>query len=174
MTRRRVAMLAIAALMSLFITGAASWGQGDLDSGAFPQPVRLLLIDETKTFTATMRVGALAKVVRNTKMFDLSVKLVDVTSSYADPLEAETIEEGTSPYQIILIVPRGIDNGSVDQIWLVTRSLEEISQPLQAAIGALSTIVDQVFQGIAEATDVSEDLFPGFFAALYLQKGILE
>lgn len=167
-------MLAIAGLISLFITGVASWGQGGLDSGTLPQPVRLLLVDATKTFSATMRVGALAKVIRNTGLFDLSVRLVDVASSYVDPLGAMAFNTETQPYQIILIIPRGIDNGTVNQIWLVTRSFVEVSPPLGAAIGTLSNIVDQVFGGIAEAIDVSEDLFPGFFAALYLKRGILE
>ena len=174
MKRRCIAMLAIAALIGLCITGAVSWGQGGADPGTLPQPVRLLLVDETKTFASTMRVGALAKVVRGTQMFDLSVRLVDVVSSYADPLEVETIEEGTSPFQIILIVPRGIDDGSVNQIWLVTRSFEEIALPVRAAIGALSTIVDQVFQGVAESIDVSEDLWPALAAALYCSQGWLQ
>jgi len=116
----------------------------------------LLLVDETKTFSSTMRVGALAGILRKSGMVDVSVKLVDVESSYEDPLSGIAFTE--EPYDLILIISRGIDDGTVGQIWLVTRFFEEAS-PEYAAIVALSGIIDQIFQGIATATDVTEDLF---------------
>ena len=131
---------------------------------------RLLLIDETKTFTSTMRVGALAGILRKTGMVDVTVRLVDVESSYDDPLAGfATAEE---PYDIILIIPKGLDDGSVAQIWLVTRFFEEES-PEDIGLAALSGIIDQIFQGLATAIDVSEDLWPAGYAALYLQQGWL-
>jgi len=72
---------------------AQTIGQGDLAG------IRLLLVDETKTFTSTMRVGAL--------------------------------------------------------------------------LAGVSQVLDQVFQGLGEAIDVSEDLWPGLLAALYQKKGLL-
>jgi len=131
---------------------------------------RLLLVDETKTFASTMRVGALAGILRKAGMVDLFVELVDVESSYGDPLAGlATAEE---PYDIILIIPKGIDDGSVAQIWLVTRFFEEAS-PEYSGLLALSGIIDQIFQGLATAINVSEDLWPGGYAALYLQQGWL-
>ena len=140
-------------------------GPSDMAGGA-----RLLLVDETKTFASTMRVGALAGILRKTGMVDVTVRLVDIESSYGDPLAGlATAEE---PYDIILIVPKGIDDGSVVQIWLVTRFFEEGS-PEDVSLAALSGIIDQIFQGLATAIDVSEDLWPAGYAALYLQQGWL-
>ncbi len=130
----------------------------------------MLLIDETKTFASTMRVGALAGILRKAGMVDLSVELVEVTSSYENPLSGIALPD--DPYDIILVIPKGIDDGSVAQIWLVTPYFEERS-PEYAHLLALSGLIDRVFDGIATATDVSEDLFPGFFAALYFQQGWL-
>jgi hypothetical protein len=152
------------ALLPLVAMGQTT-GTSNMAGGA-----RMLLVDETKTFASTMRVGALAGILRKTGMVDLSVELVDVESSYGNPLVGlATAEE---PYDIILIIPRGIDDGSVEQIWLVTRFFEEGS-PEYVHLLALSGLIDQVFQGLATAIDVSEDLWPGGYAALYLQQGWL-
>ncbi len=131
---------------------------------------RLLLVDETKTFASTMRVGALAGVLNKTGMVDLSVKMIDVDSSYADPLAGLEVSE--QPYDLVLIIPRGIDDGSISQIWLVSEYYET-STPQYALLAGLSRIVDQVFQGLASATDVSEDLWPAWYAALYREEGWL-
>jgi len=153
----------------LFTVALVGYGQGESDQGT-QGGERLLLVDETKTFSSTMRVGALAGILRKTGMVNVSIELVDVESSYEDPLNDIALAE--EPYDIILIIPKGIDDGTVGQIWLVTRFFEETS-PEYAGLMALSGIIDQVFQGVAEAIDVSEDLFPGFFAALYLKQGWL-
>lgn len=135
--------------------------------------VRLLLVDETKTFVSTMRVGALVGALKKIGLFDVSVKLVDVFSSYDDPLKAEQLDSGQAPFDVILVLPRGLDDGSVSQIWLATAGLESLAPTVRAAVDAASHIVDQVFQGLAEAIGVSEDLWPCLLAALYLQEGWL-
>jgi len=132
--------------------------------------LRLLLVDETKTFASTMRVGALAGVLKKMGMVDLTVKMVDVDSSYADPLAGLEVSE--QPYDLVLIIPKGIDDASISQIWLVSEYYET-STPQHALLTGLSGIVDQVFQGTATATDVSEDLWPAGYAALYREQGWL-
>jgi len=132
--------------------------------------LRLLLVDETKTFASTMRVGALAGILNKTGMVDLSVKMIDVVSSYADPLAG--LDTPEQPYDLVLIIPKGIDDASISQIWLVSEYYES-STPQYALLVGLSGIVDQVFQGLATATDVSEDLWPAGYGALYRAQGWL-
>ncbi len=160
-----VIMAGILVALLPFVAMGQTTGTSDMAGGA-----RLLLVDETKTFASTMRVGVLAGILRKTGMVDLSVELVDVESSYGDPLAGLAAAE--EPYDIILIIPKGIDDGSVAQIWLVTRFFEETS-PESAHLLALSGLIDQIFQGLATAIDVSEDLWPAGYAALYLQQGWL-
>lgn len=172
MTKTYQAAVVLGILVLLLLAGAVGYGQATgnpTGEGA----IRLLLVDETKTFSSTMRVGALAGILRKTGMVDVSVELVDVESSYEDPLRGKVLAEEREPYDIIIIIPKGIDDGTVKQIWLVSRFFEKTS-PEYAGLAALSGIIDQVFQGVAEAVDVTEDLFPGCFAALYLWKGWLE
>ena len=171
---KRYVMAVATVTVGLLLLGAMGFGQGSSKSpGAGPQ-FRLLLIDETKTFASTMRVGALAGIIKKTGMFDLTVKLVDVDSSFDDPLAGQQTGDAGSPYQVILILPKGLDDGTIGQIWLVTRPFGELSPPLIAAIEVPSYIVDQAFRGVCKAVDVTEDLLPGFFAAWYMQKGWLE
>jgi len=149
--------------------GLSAQTTGQTDSAR----VRLLLVDETKTFASTMRVGALAGALRKMGLFDVSVKLVDVLSSYDDPLMIEQLDPGQAPFDVIVVLPRGLDDGLVGQIWLATEGLESLTPKVRTGVDATSYIVDQVFQGLAEAIDVSEDLWPGLLAALYLKGGWL-
>ena len=167
MKYRHVAWFVMCCILLSIGVSAQTTGQGDLAR------VRLLLVDETKTFISTMRVGALAGALNKMGSFDVSVKLVDVLSSYDDPLNTEQLDSGQAPFDVILVLPRGLDDGSVGQIWLATAGLESLIPTVRAGVEAASYIVDQVFQGLAEAIDVSEDLWPGLLAALYLKEGWL-
>jgi hypothetical protein len=167
MKYRHVAWFVMCCILLSIGVSAQTTGQGDLAD------VRLLLVDETKTFISTMRVGALAGALKNMGLFDVSVKLVDVLNSYDDPLKIELPDSGQAPFDVILVLPRGLDDGSVDQIWLATAEMDSLIPTVRAGVEAASYIVDQVFQGLAEAIDVSEDLWPGLLAALYLQEGWL-
>ena len=167
MRYRHVAWFVMCFILLSSGVSAQTTGQEDLAG------VRLLLVDETKTFISTMRVGALAGVLKNIGSFDVSVRLVDVLSSYDDPLTTEQLDSGQAPFDVILVLPRGLDDGSVGQIWLATAEMDSLTPTVRAGVDAASYIVDQVFQGLAEAIDVSEDLWPGLLAALYLQEGWL-
>lgn len=167
MTSKKVLVLVTVGLL-LFVGIAAAGQQAPKPQG---EKVRLLLVDETKTFSSTMRVGILAGILKKNPLFAVDVKMVEVESSYVDPLAGSEPEAQT--YDIILIVPRGIDNGSVHQIWIVTRGFSELSPPVTGAIEALEGIVGKMFAKVAVPTDVNDDLFPGFLSALYVNEGWL-
>ena len=163
MKRARLAVVLVASVL-LLIAGLQAVSQQSQSQ----IKLHLLLVDETKTFASTMRVGALAGVLKKTGMVELTVKMIDVDSSYADPLVG--LDAPQQPYDLVLIVPKGIDDGSIAQIWLVSEYYED-STPQHTLLAGLSQIVDKVFQGLAEATDVSEDLWPAGYAALYREEG---
>ena len=134
-------------------------------------PVRVLVVDETKTFNSTMRVAGLVGALRSVGLFEVGVTLSDVTSSYDDPLADWSLEEEEEPYDLIVVLPRGLDDGSISQIWIVSAGVSNLSQGVFAALNAAAGIVDQVFAGIGEAIDVSEDLWPCLLWAVYSTKG---
>jgi hypothetical protein len=135
------------------------------------EEVRVLVVDETKTFTSTMRVAGLVGALRSVGMFEVGVALADVTTDYDDPLLGRMPAEDEEPYDMIVILPRGLDDGTIDQIWVVSAGVHSLSPIAAAGLGMLSTVVDQVFGEIAEAIDVTEDLWPGLLWAVYETKG---
>ena len=153
--------------LGLSIAGTAESATEELAS-----PLRLLLVDGTKTFASTARVGALAGAVRSTGMFELAVQFSDETCPYDDPLACEADLPAT-PYDVVVVIPRGIDDGSADSVWLVTGILPWTSPAQWPAVAALTSIVDQVFAGLATAVDPTEDLWPAFSASLYQTLGWL-
>jgi len=136
-----------------------------------PPLVRVLVVDETKTFASTMRVAGLVGALRSAGLFDVGVALVDVTSSYDDPLADRTPEQGEEPYDLIVIVPRGLDDGSMSRIWIVSAGLSSLPPIVTTSLDVLTGVLDQVFTGIGEAIDVSEDLWPSLLWATYSLKG---
>jgi len=146
---------------------------GALVASAQPEvaSIRVLVVDETKTFNSTMRVAGLVGALRSVGLFDVGVALADVTSSYEDPLVGREPEEGGELYDLIVVLPRGLDDGSVRQIWIVSAGLDALSPSVATGLGVLSGVVDRVFDGIGEAIDVSEDLWPCLLWAVYSTNG---
>jgi len=135
-----------------------------------PFKFKLLVVDETKTFASSIRVELLARAIKRTGLFELSAKIVDVGSSFANPLQGEKPDKR---YEIIIIVPRGIDDGTVRQVWISTRPFTEISEELRSAVTVIKEIANGISQGMAKAVDVTEDLIPGYFATLFIKEGWL-
>ena len=135
------------------------------------ETVRVLVVDETKTFASTMRVAGLVGALRSVGMFEVGVALADVTTNYDDPLAGRRPSEDEDPYDLIVILPRGLDDGSIDQIWVVSAGLDALSPIVAAGVDMLSVVVEQVFAEIAEAVDVTEDLWPCLLWAVYEPKG---
>lgn len=136
-----------------------------------PPSIRILIVDETKTFTSTMKVAGTIGALRQMGLFDVSVRLVDVDTDYEDPLFEEVPDPDKDPYDLILILPRGLDTKTNVGIWLVTDGLDSLSPFVRGAVDLVSNVVDQVFAGSGQTIDVSEDLWPGFLWAAYVSKG---
>ena len=161
--RSKIALMVLAVLLTALPLS--------LLSQEAPPLIRVLVVDETKTFASTMRVAGLVGALRSVGLFNVGVALADVTSSYDDPLAGRSPAEGEDPYDLIVILPRGLDNGSKSQIWVVSAGLDSLSPDVAAALDVVTGIVDQVFAGAGEAIDVSEDLWPCLLWAAYSMKG---
>lgn len=149
----------------------SAWGGPGL-RGQEEQPARfqLLIADETTSFTASMAVELLARALKRTGLFDLSARIADVDSSFADPLRGQQPEKR---YDIIIIVPRGVQDGTVRQVWIVTRPFHEVSEGLRTAVALIKEIVNGGAQGRLTAVDVTEDAIPAIFATLFIREGWL-
>lgn len=134
--------------------------------------VKLLVVDATKTFASTARVGALAGAIRASGLFELAIQFSDETCPYGDPLTCRA-DLPDEPYEAIVIIPRGIDDRSTDHVWITTNLLPWTSPSGWPVIQALEAMIDQVFAGLARATDPRQDLWPALTSSLYQMQGWL-
>lgn len=137
-----------------------------------PMPMALLLIDGTKTFSSTVQVGALAGAVRGIDGFDLSVCFADGGGLYEDPMAAAT-ETPSGIYDLVVILPRGLDDGTANTVWVVTEVLPWTSPERWSLVSLLSDLINRVFAGSATAVDPTEDLWPSLLASVYRNQGWL-
>ncbi len=156
----------------LFLMGALLLGWSLMALGQeLPPSIRILIVDETKTFTSTMKVAGTIGALRQMGLFEVSVRLADVDTDYDDPLAGIALETGQDPFDLILILPRGLDTKTNVSIWLVSDWLNALSPFVRGAVDLVSNVVDQVFAGSGQTIDVSEDLWPNFLWAVYAKKG---
>jgi len=101
----------------------------------------------------------------------VDVRFEDAAARLADPLADLIPTEDVEPYDIILIIPRGIDDASIPWIWIVTGWVPGLPPQLQASVAILSQIIDQAFAGLAEAVDTTEDLYPNILWSNYIVEG---
>jgi len=155
-------------LLSLVVLSAVTLAAAGHDAGV---RVRVLVIDETKTFASTMRVAGVVGALKGSDLFTVEIRLADVASSYDDPLAGATLTGPNVPYDLLLIFPRGLDDRSVRQVWIVSDGLDRLPPAVRAGVDFASRIIDGAFAGTAGAVDVSEDLYPGLLWAFYAQEG---
>lgn len=166
--KRAIAILALIALLGGWAAFSVSDSVQGQDQGG--PPFKLLIVDETRTFVVSMRLELLARALKRTGLFALSTRVVEVDSSFADPLQGL---EPDQRYDLILIAPRGLDDRTVRQLWIVTRPFNEVSPGLIQAVSALKRLVAQLSQGLVAAVDVTEDAIPAIFATIFIRRGWL-
>jgi len=139
-------------------------------AGAQETPVRVLVIDETKTFQESLQVNALAGLLKGNPTFEVAAKLAEVASPLDLPLQHETLE---TTFDLVVLVP--LDLGRGKTVWLFGRPYFEQKEPQVAqAAQALRGMLSQVFapQGAA-VRGVGDDLFPAIVAGYFLKHGWL-
>ena len=165
MTRK--VLLAVIPVVLLIVGWGVLSGYTQKESPAEKERCRLLIVDETRTIGSSLRVEVLARMLNQTGLFDLSAQIVSVDTGFENPLQ-DTVPNRC--YDIILIIPRTIEHGTARQLWVITRPLTEIRQQLGVAVSCLKETANAVFADMAVAVDVTEDLVPGFFAALFIKE----
>jgi hypothetical protein len=159
-------------LLSLAVAAgclAAAATDGAAPSGP---PYRVLVVDGTKTLMSTMRVVGLAGGIRQSGVADVSIVLADDLGPFDDPLGSKPCPE--VPYDLILIVPRGIDDGTATRIWILVAGNPGENQLAALAIGFLRAGIDRAFAGIASGVGPLDDLWAALAASAYVREGWLQ
>ena len=134
--------------------------------------VDLLLVDETQTLQASLMVQVYARALQESGLFNFDAKIVSVQSSYDDPLGVNLTEKR---YELIVIVPRGIEDGSVPQVWMITRPIGPQTRPqLLVAMELVRQRVEQGSGGLFKALTVMDDGALGIFSSVFERHGWLK
>lgn len=158
--RFKVFIIPILALTLITLATGLGYGQEN-------DRIDLLLIIEEVSFQPLLQAQVLASVAKESGLFNLDSRIVDVDSGFDLP----PIEDlGGKSYDLIVIIPKG-GLETFFQFWAITDY--PITPPLQRAIQFLSVIVGEVFGPQVEMADVTEDLIPGYFAAVFLREELL-
>ena len=144
---------------------------GSLTAIAQLASYRVLIVDGTKTLTATMRVVGLAGGIRQSGVADVTIMLADDLGPFDDPLQGAPRPEAA--YDLILIIPRGIDDGTATRIWVLVPGNPD-AEPLTAqAVALLGAGIDRAFAGLATAVGPLDDLWAALTASFYVVQGWL-
>jgi hypothetical protein len=160
MNSQKKTVTALVILALLVVLASSAWGN-EMPS---PEPVRLLVIDETHSIQSSLQIGQFALALRATNLFDMdartNIPIYGNSSGWA--------------YDLVLIVPE-----SPSQLWIVTADLPATLSPsVQAAFQVLKKTALLVYEGertldARSVVDVTEDLFPAIYGGLLVQNGWL-
>ena len=168
-TSRRVMLLSCSLLClvaAISVAQGAASGQHAPSLSSEDAQLRLLLIDGTRTFASTARVGALAGALKTATPHTLDVVFASGDGMYGIPA-LDTRDASSERFDAIVLIPRGLDDASADSIWIITNIQPVSGSEAWSQIAMLSGIVDQVFAGLATAVDSTDDLWVDL-AAFYL------
>lgn len=134
-----------------------------------PAPVRVLIVDETRTLFASFQVNALVQVLRGMPGLSVAAQFVEVDSG----LELPPLKNVAGKrFDVIVIVPRQLEE--FRQIWLITRPWNTLAPSLQAAVTTMAQTVEAIFGNTdVHPRNVNQDLVPAWFAAIFQQMGLL-
>jgi len=170
-SRHVVFGLTVLSLTLLSLGAVPSLGAAQSSDDATSDRVDLLIVDETKTFQASLVVNALAGGLKQTGLFNVNAVFPDVASSYDDPLGRNS---GDAGYEIILVVPRADVLFGLGQLWIATCDIpHRASSAVIEGVRAIQTLIAENGQMDVQALSVTDDGMPGYFATLFMNNGWL-
>jgi len=169
--RTKKRMWTLVWIATLFLVGTATFA-GDENAAAAAPLYRVLVVDGTKTLNSTMRIVGLATGIKQSGLADVTVVLADDLGSFDEPLVGRPLPE--EPYDLVLIFPRGVDDGTAYAIWMLVGGDPNRAEGVGQALALLGEGLHAAFAGIAPAMGPTDDLWAGLTAALYVQTGWLK
>lgn len=170
MNRKRANAWSAALAMALLVIGGGL-ALADEPAGT-SSTYRVLIVDGSKTLNATMRVVGLASAIGRSGFAEVTVQLADGLGPFVDPLTDQ--KRPDEPYQLIILVPRGVDDATAYGIWILLPGDPQATPEAAQAVALLGAGIDAAFSGIASAVGPTDDLWAALTAALYVQEGWLE
>ena len=165
MKKNSVLILILMILVSAFAIQGAAQENGER--------YKIVFVDESTTFEISMRVQGLVGALKARKELEVQAKTAEVENPTENPLKEEEI----SGVDLVIIVPRTVETGRVNQVWVITRPITTI--PLEARAEAIERLeqlkgaIEKAFAGKVKPVGVNDDVIPAYFSTLFLREGIL-
>jgi len=160
--------LVLVALVSAAPVNAAAPSGGETSAD---DKIDLLIVDETKTFQASLVVNALAGGLKRTGRFNVEAVFPDVNSSYDDPLGENT---GDATYEIVLVVPKASVLFGLGQLWIASCDIPHRASPaVIESVASIQAMIRDNGQMDIRALSVVDDAMRGYFATLFMKHGWL-
>ena len=173
--QKRIRRVGPALALTMICLSMAAMAQVEPDAVAqmeqTPPAMRVLVVDGTKTFLSTMRIGGLVGALKGSGLFEVDVRFADVQAGWHDPLADQSQNEGHVPYDFLLAIPRGIDDASADRIWVLSAGPTTPTSPIVAGLQVIEQVLGLVFEGAVSPFGVHDDLLLGMLYEFYVAKG---
>ncbi|MFB6290740.1 MAG: hypothetical protein ABEJ25_03300 [Candidatus Bipolaricaulia bacterium] len=161
--------LIITILLVIFVTGMVVQGASQQTEGKY----RILVVDETTSFEASMRVQGLVGGLKKREELEILTKTVNVKRPTKNPLKSGKV----SGVDLVIIVPSTIETGRLNQVWVITKPFSTLPEKvrIQATerLNLLKDAIERAFGGQVEAVDVNDDVIPAYFSTIFLREGVL-
>jgi len=160
-------------LLAASLSLSATAEHAPLMPASVPQAApRVLLLDCTKTSPSTMRIWELAALLRSSGALEVNVQFGDAPGVFGVPeIREDDLQDG--PFDVIAIIPRRIEDGSADRIWIITNILPGSPQQIWREIALMRIVFAEAFTGLAQEVDPTLDLRAPFTSSLYAAQGWL-
>jgi len=139
--------------------------------GASAASYRVLIVDGTTTLEASLRVGALAGAIRQSGLADVGAVFSSTESPFDDPLEGRSVP--ATPYDLVMIIPRGIGDGTWNVVWLLVAGNPAADPAVSMALTILGGGMSLAFGEGVRAAGPLDDLWATLSASLYVSQGWL-
>jgi len=127
-------------------------------SGLGAEPARLMIVDQTSGLVESMQVEVLARVLLASQAFTIKAAM-------GSPDDVHTDE----PFDFVIIVPHG-----EPRVWICMPGLPgTLDEETRNALAVLNASIIQVFAGERQPLGPADDLYPFFWSAAFLRRGIL-
>ncbi|MFP4589461.1 MAG: hypothetical protein ACOCZX_04795 [Candidatus Bipolaricaulota bacterium] len=164
---KKTCLVVLVLALAVFLTGLSPRGAES------EQQLRVVVVDESRTFEVSMQVQGLVSTLREQSMLEVQAQAVEVDTPTQNPLTGDDV----SPVDVVIIVPYTIETGAMKQVWVVTVPLSMIPleqrRETRRQLERLKIGIEEAFQGTVEAVGVHDDLIPAYFSNLFLLEGVL-
>jgi hypothetical protein len=157
----------------LAVIGLSVLFAGALVSAQEVEGSSLLIVDETESMETSMRIQGFVAALKRRSNIEVITRMAKPENPTDNPVE----DSKNLTVDAIIIFPRTIETGRINQVWIATRPYSAVPPEMRpemiTMMEQLKGGIEQAFSGKVRAVDVNDDVIPAYFSTLFLREGVL-